>query len=414
MISYHSGAAGAVTLGVDANAISPFNPAFRDVFGALLARLEAEREHIAGVAIEFVGDSDVLADADAIAAADAAGMMAILAAYQDLLRRLERLGRPVTARVDRPLGGHALGLALACHRRVAGAAAVLSLPQVKVGLLPADGSIARLARLVGVQAALPLLAEGRALDAAGAAACGLASIDADAGAPSAQPWDVPGFRIPGGAPNSPQLQVFQQVAPAMLRQKTQGHYPAPEAILCALIEGAQVDFDTALLVERRYATAVATGAVARNLLRLARLQGAAQDRGAAERIGASLRDELAALAADGAPAVLVANALRNLGMQATPGVPASAASEPSFDDVRDRLLYSQAIAALAALEGGAARDAIDLAAVNTCGFPAWAGGALGFIDHVGPGRFAARAAELCRRYGTRFAPSENWQAARQN
>ena len=56
------------------------------------------------------------------------------------------------------------------------------------------------------------------------------------------------------------------VAPAMLRKKTYRNYPAPEAILSAMVEGAAVDFDTALRIESRYFAAVATGKVAKNML----------------------------------------------------------------------------------------------------------------------------------------------------
>ena len=56
------------------------------------------------------------------------------------------------------------------------------------------------------------------------------------------------------------------VAPAVLRSKTQGCFPAPEKILCAAVEGAQVDFDTAQLIETRYFTELATGQVAKNMI----------------------------------------------------------------------------------------------------------------------------------------------------
>ena len=56
------------------------------------------------------------------------------------------------------------------------------------------------------------------------------------------------------------------VAPAMLKQKTRGLYPAPEAALAAMVEGAQVDFDTAMRVESRYLAGLMTGRVARNMI----------------------------------------------------------------------------------------------------------------------------------------------------
>ncbi|MCF5020350.1 3-hydroxyacyl-CoA dehydrogenase, partial [Pseudomonas lactis] len=47
---------------------------------------------------------------------------------------------------------------------------------------------------------------------------------------------------------------------------TQGCFPAPEKILCAAVEGAQVDFDTAHLIETRYFTELVTGQVAKNMI----------------------------------------------------------------------------------------------------------------------------------------------------
>ena len=81
-----------------------------------------------------------------------------------------------------------------------------------------------------------------------------------------QPWDSKGYRIPGGDPSSPKVAQMLAIAPAMLRDKTKGCYPAPEAIMCAAVEGAQVDFDTALRIESRYFIQLATGQVAKNMI----------------------------------------------------------------------------------------------------------------------------------------------------
>ena len=39
------------------------------------------------------------------------------------------------------------------------------------------------------------------------------------------------YRMPGGTPASPKIAAVLAVAPAMLKQKTRGLYPAPEAVL---------------------------------------------------------------------------------------------------------------------------------------------------------------------------------------
>ena len=55
--------------------------------------------------------------------------------------------------------------------------------------------------------------------------------------------------MPGGGPSSPKVSQMLSIAPAMVVEKTRGVYPAPKAILAAMVEGACVDFDTALRTE---------------------------------------------------------------------------------------------------------------------------------------------------------------------
>ena len=55
--------------------------------------------------------------------------------------------------------------------------------------------------------------------------------------------------------------------PANLRKQLKGaNYPAPHHIMAAAVEGAQVDFDTAIEIEGRYFTDLATGQVAKNMI----------------------------------------------------------------------------------------------------------------------------------------------------
>ena len=60
-----------------------------------------------------------------------------------------------------------------------------------------------------------------------------------------QPWDVKGHKIPGGTPSTPSLAQNLPAFPANLRKQLKGaNYPAPHHIMAAAVEGAQVDFDT--------------------------------------------------------------------------------------------------------------------------------------------------------------------------
>ena len=68
-----------------------------------------------------------------------------------------------------------------------------------------------------------------------------------------QPWDVKGYKIPGGTPSNPKLAQNLPAFPANLRKQLKGaNYPAPHHIMAAAVEGAQVDFDTAIEIEGRY------------------------------------------------------------------------------------------------------------------------------------------------------------------
>ena len=69
--------------------------------------------------------------------------------------------------------GGGLELALGCHYRVAEEGAELSLPEVTLGILPGAGGTVRLPRLVGMEAALDIILNGRRVGAAEAAPLGL-------------------------------------------------------------------------------------------------------------------------------------------------------------------------------------------------------------------------------------------------
>ncbi|MCI0689999.1 MAG: enoyl-CoA hydratase-related protein, partial [Sporichthyaceae bacterium] len=96
-------------------------------------------------------------------------------AGQQMMRRLERCGKPVIAAVN----GFALGggceLAMACHLRVASESARFGQPEVKLGVAPGYGGTVRLPRLVGKGRALELLLTGAMIDAQEAWRIGLVS-----------------------------------------------------------------------------------------------------------------------------------------------------------------------------------------------------------------------------------------------
>jgi len=219
-----------------------------------------------------------------LVAADAPACFATVEAVKRNFRRIETMGVPVVA----CLSGTALGggweLALCAHHRVAvdDVAIRFGFPEVTLGLLPGASGVTKTVRLLGLVEALPYLVEGRLMRPREAQALGL--VHAVVGrrddlavhalrwigqnSKARQPWDEPDYRIPGGGPASPKVAPLLVTAPAVLRKKTRGLLPAPEAILACMVEGAEVDFDTALRIESRYLARLMVGQVTKNLVTL--------------------------------------------------------------------------------------------------------------------------------------------------
>lgn len=250
---------------------------------ALQRRLDAvDASVVSGIILTSAKESFCAsADVDMMAAATAADAgtvhdLAIGLATQ--FRRLETLGVPVVAALNGSALGGGLGLALATHHRIAVDVPTIrfGLPEVDFGLCPAAGGVLRTVRLLGVERSLDeLLLSASIMGTPDAVQCGIvdASVeDEDELVPAArqwilghpdaaQPWDVDGYRIPGGAPQLPTatgpnaLTAVLQFLPARLRGRPDVlHSPAPRAILAAAVEGAQVDVATAAAIEARYHT----------------------------------------------------------------------------------------------------------------------------------------------------------------
>ncbi|MDT4892820.1 MAG: 3-hydroxyacyl-CoA dehydrogenase / enoyl-CoA hydratase / 3-hydroxybutyryl-CoA epimerase, partial [Pseudonocardiales bacterium] len=82
-----------------------------------------------------------------------------------------------------------------------------------------------------------------------------------------QPWDDKGYRMPGGAPSNPKVGGVLPALPGNLKKQLKGApMPAPHHIMCAAVEGAGLDFDTALKVEGRYFVNLAKGQTAKNMI----------------------------------------------------------------------------------------------------------------------------------------------------
>ena len=221
-----------------------------------------------------------------------------------LLRKVERAGMdPKTLKGGKPIAaalpGTALGigleLPLATHRIFAAdnPKARIGLPEIMVGIFPGAGGTTRLVRRMGAMAAAPLLLEGKLNDPAKAKAAGvidevvadplaaarewvLQASDADL----VKPWDARGYKMPGGAPYHPAGFMTFVGASAMVMGRTMGVYPAARALLSAVYEGAQVDFDTALRIEARWFTNVLMNPSSGNMIRSLFISKEALEKGA--------------------------------------------------------------------------------------------------------------------------------------
>lgn len=261
------------------------NADFRTALEEVVAQLQAD-EQIAGIIFRSAkktffagGDLDELIQATPEHATEFFNMIEDMKAK---LRYIETRGIPVVAALNGTALGGGWEIALCAHHRIAlnDAKTKFGLPEVTLGLLPGGGGIVRMVRLLGLQNALPLLMEGKQFGVEKAKSLGLVHDTADSldelldksiawikqHPQSQQPFDVKGYKIPGGSPSSPAVAQMLAIAPAMLRDKTKSCYPAPEAILSATVEGAQVDVDTALRIESRYFTYLATGQISKNMI----------------------------------------------------------------------------------------------------------------------------------------------------
>ena len=92
---------------------------------------------------------------------------AFLRRGQALLRRIERLSKPVIAAIQ----GHATGggceIAMACHLRVMKETARIGQTESNLGIIPGFGGTQRLPRLIGRTKALELLILGTQITGAG-------------------------------------------------------------------------------------------------------------------------------------------------------------------------------------------------------------------------------------------------------
>jgi enoyl-CoA hydratase/carnithine racemase len=154
---------------------------------------------------------------------------------QQYWRAISDCRKPLIAAVEGYALGGGLELALCADVIIAGEGARLGLPEVKLGILPGGGGTQRLARLVGLKRAMPLLMTGRMFGAAEALAMGVVSEMTPAGQALSRALDI-----------AAEIAAMPPIAVAEIKRVTN--------------EGMNQPLDAALLMEQRayeglYATA---------------------------------------------------------------------------------------------------------------------------------------------------------------
>jgi 3-hydroxyacyl-CoA dehydrogenase/enoyl-CoA hydratase/3-hydroxybutyryl-CoA epimerase len=289
-IRWEQDADGIVVLTLDdpSSSANTMNDAYAASMGETVDRLEREKDSVRGIVLTSAkktffagGDLGSLIQATPENRGD---VLAQVTLVKSQLRRLETLGIPVAAAINGTALGGGLEIALACHHRVVldDPKVKLGFPEVTLGLLPGGGGIVRSVRLLGLTTALlELLLQGQQVRPEKALKLGLVhetAADRDelvakarawvlANETAQQPYDVKGYKVPGGTPSSPSLAANLPAFPANLTKQLKGApYPAPYAILSAAVESLQVDVDTAFTVEGRYFVDLVVGQISTNMI----------------------------------------------------------------------------------------------------------------------------------------------------
>ena len=281
---------GIVTVTMDMTGpVNAVNAEYNVAMEETVSRLEVE-DDLSGVIFAsakkvFFAGADlkelVLADSN-----DVEGLFAEGESFKSQLRRLEKLPVPVVAAINGAALGGGYELSLACNYRLAynHKSVQIGLPECSLGVYPAGGGVVRLTKLIGVESALDVILKSQRMNPEKALAAGLIHEivdEMDELLPRArvwikdnlenqdaaiQPWDRKGYRVPGGAINSPRNAQLAAMAPTLLHKQTRGLMPQMTAAMDIAFQSSMLDVDTMFRIEGREFIKVVTGPVAKNMI----------------------------------------------------------------------------------------------------------------------------------------------------
>jgi 3-hydroxyacyl-CoA dehydrogenase/enoyl-CoA hydratase/3-hydroxybutyryl-CoA epimerase len=263
---------------------------WQDDMAEVAAQVNQDKDAIKGILLTsnkstFFAGADLKATMR-ITPADAVKVYTEIERLKKNMRLLETLGKPVVSLLNGTALGGGWEVALIGHHRIAidSPKTQFGLPEVTLGLLPGGSGVTKMTRHLGLMGAQPYLVEGKTFSPSEAKGLGLvhdlvapgdnAATEMRARAlawiaanPTTQhPWEAKGYKVPGGLPSSPAVAQMLVVAPAMIKKQTRGLYPAPEAIMACMVEGLQVDIETALRLESRALAKLMTGTNAKAMI----------------------------------------------------------------------------------------------------------------------------------------------------
>jgi len=218
-------------------------------------------------------------------AKDAARAEAFVGKGQEVFNKLEALPFTTVAVIDGACLGGGLELALACDYRLATTHphTRIGLPEINLGIIPGFGGTQRLYRLIGFAHAMEVILGAKQLSGEEALARGI--VDA------AVPHGYLGFKkaaltealLAGNVQKqiklagkgiawyerfAPVRSVIANTAAKKVWEKTQGHYPAPPALIDVLKKSFGTPLEEGLAIERAAVVRLVLTPESKNLIRL--------------------------------------------------------------------------------------------------------------------------------------------------
>ncbi len=261
-----------VTLKIDlSGGVNKIDQEFISEFSQAITHLENERDEIKGVIItsaktNFIGGAN-LKFLLSLTKENASEFFHFISLFKSLLRRIEKLEKPVVAAINGATIGGGFEFSLACHHRIAinEASIQIGLPETTLGLIPGGGGTVRLIHLFGGEKALTYILSGKLLTPQSAKKLGLidelaldkADLEKKAiewinnNPHPQQPWDKSDHSIPGGDMHNPKFAMQVAAFSASALKKSCGDCPAIKELLSIATQVLTVNFEAAQRVETR-------------------------------------------------------------------------------------------------------------------------------------------------------------------